>query len=490
MERTVGVGSKLFTLGQRLKKAKDCCKKLNVEKFNNIQQRTKIALEELERIQSLLLTTPTEALMAEESMAREAWVFFVSAQESFFKVKSRIRWLREGDSNTKFFHRVVLANQSWNAIRYIRDSSGLRIYNQQQIKGMTVAYFKNLLGSESRGITPMSVEEIRDLHPFRCFEALAEELSRIPTEEEIKAVFFKMPKCKAPGPDGFPVEFFMDAWEIVGEEATQAVQEFFTSGRLLKKSNATSVALIPKVTGADELAKFRPVSCCSTVYKVIARLLEKRLQLFMPDVVQHNQVGFIKGMFLCENVLLASEMVTGFHKRGPTIRGCLHVDLMKAYDSVNWSFMLNTLTAFGLPEVFINLIKECITTTSFSIAFNGELLDCFPGKKGLRQGDPISSLLFVMAMDILAKLLDRGAMDNLFGLHPLGNAPLITHVSFADDVLLFFDGTKRSLQGLLDILDIFYKCSGLGINRSKSAVFFDGRDIVCSKTVAAAYSIS
>lgn len=90
----------------------------------------------------------------------------------------------------------------------------------------------------------MSVEEIRDLHPFRCSEALAEELSRIPTEEEIKAVFFKMPKCKAPGPDGFSVEFFMDAWEIVGEEATHAVQEFFTSGRLLKNSNATSVALI------------------------------------------------------------------------------------------------------------------------------------------------------------------------------------------------------------------------------------------------------
>lgn len=136
---SVGVGSKLFTLGQRLKKAKDCCKKLNMEKFSNIQQKTKTALEELERIQSILLTTPTEALMAEESMAREVWVFFVSAQESFFTVKSIIRWLREGDSNTKFFHRVVLANQSWNAIRYIRDSSGLRIYNQQQIKGMTVA---------------------------------------------------------------------------------------------------------------------------------------------------------------------------------------------------------------------------------------------------------------------------------------------------------------------------------------------------------------
>lgn len=252
------------------------------------------------------------------------------------------------------------------------------------------------------------------------------------------------------------------------------MKEFFTSGRLLRKFNATTVALIPKVTGADELSKFRHLSCCSTIYKVIARLLKRRLKLFVPEVVQNNQVGFIKGRYLCENVLLASEMVTGFHKRGPTTRGCLQIDLMKAYDNLNWEFILNILTAFGLPEIFIGWIKECITTTSFSIAFNGELLDCFPRKKGLRQGDPISSLLFVIAMDILSKLLDRGAMGHSFDLHPLGNSPLITHISFADDVLLFFDGTDQSLQGLLDILDSFNMSSGLGINRSKTAVFFDG----------------
>ena len=152
--------------------------------------------------------------------------------------------------------------------------------------------------------------------------------------------------------------------------------------------------------------------------------------------------------------------------------------------------MLNILKAFALPEIFIDWIKECITTTTFSIAFNGELLDCFPGKKGLRQGDPISSLLFVMAMDILSKLLDRGAMDHVFGIHPLGNAPLITHISFADDVLLFFDGTDQSLQGLLSILDNFNNCSGLGINRSKTAVFFYGGDRVRNRASAASHGIS
>ncbi|XP_013595187.1 PREDICTED: uncharacterized protein LOC106303476 [Brassica oleracea var. oleracea] len=488
--QSVGTGSKLFLLGQRLKLAKECCRSLNREGFGNIQQRTKDALVELERIQNALLTVPTPELVTEESQAREVWSFFASAQENFFKLKSRIRWLKEGDSNTRFFHRAVMNRQSWNAIRYLRNSSGLRIFNQEQIKGMTVAYFKNLLGSENRGIEPMSVDEIRLTHPFRCSDSLASELTRLPTDEEIKEVFFKLPKSKAPGPDGFSVEFFLDAWEVVGVDSIQAVKEFFSSGRMLRKFNATTIALLPKMTGADELSKFRPVSCCSTIYKVVARLLKKRLKIFVSKAVQLNQVGFIKGRFLCENVLLASELVSGFHKRGQTTRGCLQIDLVKAYDNLNWEFMLNILKAFDLPEVFLNWIRECITTTSFSIAFNGELLDCFPGKKGLRQGDPISSLLFVLAMDILSKLLDKGAMDNRFGTHPQGNAPLITHMGFADDVLLFFDGTDQSLQGLLSILENFNKCSGLGINKSKCAVFFDGGDSGRSRASARVHGIS
>lgn len=111
-------------------------------------------------------------------------------------------------------------------------------------------------------------------------------------------------------------------------------------------------------------------------------------------------------------------------------------------------------------------------------------------EKGLRQGDPISSLLFVMAMDILSKLLDKGAMNNAFGLHPRGIAPLVTHISFADDVLLFFDGTDQSLQGLLGILEDFNERSGLGINRSKMAVFFDGGDLNRNRSSAAAHGLS
>ncbi|XP_048605596.1 secreted RxLR effector protein 78-like [Brassica napus] len=193
---------------------------------------------------------------------------------------------------------------------------------------------------------------------------------------------------------------------------------------MLKRFNATAIALLPKVTGADRMSQFRPISLCSTVYKVIARIIKNRLRRIIPDAVQLNQAGFVQGRLLCENVLLASELVTAFDKPADTTRGCLKVDLSKAYDNVHWGFLDNVLQAMELPHIFREWIKECVMTTSFSISINGELAGYFSGKKGLRQGDPISSLLFVLIMDVLSRLLDKGAVESTFGLHPSCQAPL------------------------------------------------------------------
>lgn len=205
----------------------------------------------------------------------------------------------------------------------------------------------------------------------------------------------------------------------------------------MRQTNATVVALIPKVTGASKLSDFRPISLCNTVYKVISRIMASRLKFFTGEAVQRNQAGFVKERLLCEKILLASELVTNFHKSGSVSRGCLQIDITKAYDNVNWKFLLNILKAFQLPERFIEWIRICISSPYYSIAFNGELVGFFLGRKGLRQGDPISSSLFVLAMDILSKKLDLGVSRNVFSAHPLCRDPLITHLSFADDILVF-----------------------------------------------------
>lgn len=215
-EEPIPVGSKLFSLGQRLKKAKVTCRRLNKEGFGNIQQRAKEALEGLKEIQLQLLTSPSDTLFRQEFVARRKWQFFETAQEVFFSRKARIRWLDCGDANTTFFYKAVVAHQIRNCISYLMDAGGNRIFNQSQIKEMVVAYFQNLLGSEDGLIDEISVDDLRSLLTFRCPQEVADNLLRIPTEEEIKTTLFAMPKNKAPGPDGYSAEFFWEAWEIVG----------------------------------------------------------------------------------------------------------------------------------------------------------------------------------------------------------------------------------------------------------------------------------
>lgn len=182
-----------------------------------------------------------------------------------------------------------------------------------------------------------------------------------------------MPKNKAPGPDGFPSEFFTGNWEAVGRDVIDAVQEFFSSGRLLQQWNSTILTLIPKKQNANRVTEFRPISCCNTVYKAISKLLADRLKQVLPSIISNTQSAFIPGRLLAENVLLATELIQGYNWKRISKRSMLKVDLKKAFDSINWSFIVRILQALGFPDSFVNLIYQCISTTRFSVAINGEL---------------------------------------------------------------------------------------------------------------------
>lgn len=251
---------------------------------------------------------------------------------------------------------------------------------------MVVQFYSDLLGVENGSVTPMTVDQIQQLHPFRCEASASVKLSAIPTDEEIRSTLFSLPKNKAPGPDGFSVEFFTSAWDLVGKDVISAVKSFFTTSVLPRQVNATVISLIPKVSGADKLSDFRPISLCNTVYKVISKIIASRLQDLTPDIVQRNQVGFVKGRILSENVLLASELVSDFNKEGTVTRGCLQIDITKAYDNVDWRFLFNVLEALELPQNLRNWVRVCVSSPHYSIALNGELAGFFPGKERASTG--------------------------------------------------------------------------------------------------------
>jgi hypothetical protein len=147
------------------------------------------------------------------------------------------------------------------------------------------------------------------------------------------------------------------------------------------------------------------------------------------------------------------------------------VDLMKAYDSLDWEYILHCLKCFGAPRRFIAWIRACITSPSFSISLNGTLVGYFEGRKGLRQGDPLSPYLFVMAMEGLSSLLGEVAGSPAFTYHPKCAAVNLTHLCFVDDLLIFSTATTSSVTAIVEVLAEFEELSGLKANPSKSSIF-------------------
>lgn len=150
------------------------------------------------------------------------------------------------------------------------------------------------------------------------------------------------------------------------------------------------------------------------------------------------------------------------------------MDLRKAFDSVNSVFIIQILKTAEFPPLFVNWISQCLKTTTFSINVNGELCGFFKVTRGLRQGDPLSPSLFVIAMEAFSNLLTAKFDSGDICLHPLGRNPRVTHLVFADDVIILFDGVEASLQGITTTLDNFKDLSGLRMNRDKTDIFLAG----------------
>jgi hypothetical protein len=293
--------------------------------------------------------------------------------------------------------------------------------------------------------------------------------------EEIKSIFFSMKANKSPGPDGYTAEFFKSSWEVVGEDVVVAIQSFFDSGMLLKEVNATILSLVPKRPNVSVMGDFRPIACCNVIYKCITKILSNRMLPLLDSMISRNQSAFIPGRNIAENVLLAQEMVRNYHRKDGQPRCTMKIDLMKAYDSVNWNFLIHCLSCFGFPPKFVNWIKECITSPRFSISLNGTLIGYFKGAKGLRKGDPLSPYLFVIAMEVFSRIMCEFTGSNSgFKFHPRCSKLQLTHLCFADDMLLFSEASLSSIKAVKAVLLEFEQLSGLQANPSKSSFFCAG----------------
>lgn len=285
---------------------------------------------------------------------------------------------------------------------------------------------------------------------------------------------FKLNANKAPGPDGLTSGFFKATWDFLGKKVVNSIAQFFTSSFMHTATNSTILALVPKCPGASLITEFRPISCLNTIYKVVARLLVKRLKTILPTLILPNQTAFVKGRLIVENTILAGELVNGYHRRKGPKRITIKVDIAKAFDTLSWEFLFNCLIGLQLPSELIGWLRACVCTPSYTVGYNGTVQGYFKGKRGLRQGDPLSPYLFVIAMNMLSHMLNQAAVEMKIQYHQKCSSSKLTHLCFADDLLIFIDGSISSVQGVLQVLKEFELRSGLAISVQKSSFFASG----------------
>ncbi|GKV06257.1 hypothetical protein SLEP1_g18157 [Rubroshorea leprosula] len=303
---------------------------------------------------------------------------------------------------------------------------GARLSQLVEIAKEAVSFYRRLLGTEDATCNGGDLNELKGILDFQLREHVRNAPIQPITTDECKSVFFHSPNNKSLGPDGFTAEFFKEARPIIGDLVIKAIQEFFTSGKLKK---------------------------C------------------LPLFVSNNRCAFIEGRLMVENVLLAQEVVRNYHRSNLSPRCALKIDLMKAFDLVSWDFLFKVLEALAYPSVFISWIKTCVTTPMFSVSINGNMEGYFLGKKGIRQGDPLSPYLFVICIAVLSRLLNKAAQEGSLPYHPKCNKVGLTHLCFMDDLLIFTHGSREAVAIIDSILQKFYTISGLKVNYQKFELF-------------------
>ena len=170
------------------------------------------------------------------------------------------------------------------------------------------------------------------------------------TAMKVKTALFFLGHNNAPRPYGYHVEFFIESWEVVGGLLTEGVLNFFQHNKLLNEVSNIVITLAPKVINATSQMDYRFISCCNVIYKCISKIMANRVVSVLPALISREQSAFVPSRCIADNVLLAHELVHAYQSQKGPSHYALKVDLMKAFDSVEWNFLHPVLNAFDFLE--------------------------------------------------------------------------------------------------------------------------------------------
>ncbi len=346
-------------------------------------------------------------------------------------------------------------------------ADGREISRSNEISEELTHFYKNLYST--RGVDQdlqqtfleAGVNKLEDEDQVICDQEL--------TMDELGEALQSLPNNKTPGSDGFNADFYKFWWPHIKELVLDSFTSALRSGHLSIDQRRGVITLLPKKSKDTRFLKnWRPISLLNTDYKILTKLLAIRVQRVIPYIINPDQVGYIKGRYIGQNIRTIIDMIQ-YTKTTQQTGLIAFLDFEKAFDSIEWSFIEKAMYAVGFGETFVNWVRVVYADTSSCVLNNGFTTEYFKLERGIRQGCPLSVYLFIIAVEFLADSIRKD--DHIKGIKIVDQEVKV--IQMADDTTVFLQDAG-DLTNLLQKLYLFSRASGLKLNKAKTEAIWIG----------------
>ena len=434
-------------------------------------------LKNLTHLQDLNCTNNPPENLSEQLLNAEAeYNAFIGNRASKIFLSNKVTAKLEGEKPTSYFCSL---EKNFSAQKYIsklkvKDDSGsdIIITNQSEIENETKKYYEDLFDNHDNLLT----KELSDFIDFniphaKLSESQANDLEDEISLEELTAVLKKANNNSTPGSSGFTYAFYKFFWKQLGPFIHLAANYSFNVGKLPSTQTIGIISLIPKGEKPKELLdSWRPITLLNSIYKLISGVIAQRINLVLPSIIHNDQCGFVKGRYIGDCIRTTYDVIE-YAKYNNKTGLLLLIDFKKAFDSISFKFIEQTLTFFGFGTNLKKWINILLHDFKACINHAGNVSPLFMIQRGCRQGDPIAAALFVMSIEILCIKLRNSTNINCF---KIGTHDILLSL-YADDCSIFLEYNAESLRNAIKVLNEFYLTSGLQIQISKTQCVVFGK---------------
>ena len=383
-------------------------------------------------------------------------------------LRAKARWAAEGEKISKYFCSLEKRHFISKQMLKLVTNKGETLSRTDDMLEETKKFYENLYSEKE--IEDSNINDYITTLP-KLTKSESDELEGLITMEEASVALKNMKNDKSPGTDGMTVNFLKFFWRQLGSFVVRSLNEGFLNGEMSVTQKEGIIICIPKSDKPREYLKnWRPISLLNVTYKIGSTCIANRIKKVLPKLISEDQTGFVSGRYIGDNLRTVYDMIHYLEEK--QLPGLLvSIDFEKAFDSVNWTYMNNTMKAFGFGTDVCKWVTSFYNNIKSYVVVNGKVSQGFMVGRGCRQGDPISPYLFVLCAEILACKIRED--KNIRGIKISETEFKISQ--FADDTSFTLEGDKQSYEKLFEILNTFEKMSGLKLNYEKTCNVWLGK---------------